>query len=121
MHRSTRLGRSVRQGAAGAVPPEGLESAPAAEWSDAERRLLLLPCCNAVSARLLVRRAGGLAELRAAPLARLVQMMPELPVRILAALQRHLQPPEQTAATSGWVALRCRCMVGVSAFAGQVT
>ena len=68
-----------------------------------ERRLLLLPACNAVSAGLLLRRAGGLAQLGAAPLGRLVQLVPELPVRVLATLQRHLQQPEQTPAASGWV------------------
>ncbi|KAF0306630.1 hypothetical protein FJT64_002379 [Amphibalanus amphitrite] len=86
---------------AGAGRSDDSQPGADAQCSEDEWRLLQLPACNAVSAGLLLRRAGGLQQLRAAPLGRLVQIMPELPVRVLAALQRHLQQPKQTTATPG--------------------
>ncbi|XP_043201869.1 uncharacterized protein LOC122370382 [Amphibalanus amphitrite] len=92
---------SETAGSAGDGRSDDFQPSADAQCTEDEWLLLQLPACNAVSAGLLLRRAGGLQQLRAAPLGRLVQIMPELPVRVLAALQRHLQQPKQTTATPG--------------------
>lgn len=75
---------------------DGRQPAPPEEHCSQEERLLLqLPAVNALSAPLLLSRCGPLRQLRGYPLSQLVQQLPELPVRVLAQLQRDLQLQQQ--------------------------